>query len=155
MTPFTDIYDLFLVLIQDYKIDIIFESTGGVTALNSYLQGFLKFAISSFSGVCDQDIKASADYTLGQFSITLDEKNKIMLATEMQLPWITREINNVLDMKPQLSTADFKRFSEAANLSAMSNRQQVLREEISQAETTYFIRYKNKMSDWDAGGFFV
>ena len=151
-TPFTEIYDLFLVMVQDYKIDILYDVSE--ITLNNYLKGFLTYAITAFSQYCTQDL-GTADFDLGYFTITLTLENKVMLAKEMQNPWMERIANKVLDMEMQLSDTDFKRYSEAQNLTAKNARLQMIREKISQDELDYFMLYNRSRDDWESTGFFL
>jgi len=152
-TSFTDIYDLFLVQLRDYRIDLLADL--GESNLNEYLKGFLKFAIDRFSRYCDQDIVTTANYTTGQFSITVDNKNQIMLAKEMKLFWVEREVNDVLQFQLLLTDADFKRHAESSNLKEKRILQDKIMEQISQDEFDYFVRYNRSASDWEARDFFV
>ena len=151
-TPFTEIYDLFLVMVQDYKIDILYDVSE--ITLNNYLKGFLTYAITAFSQYCTQDL-GTADFDSGYFTITLNLENKIMLAKEMQSPWMERIANKVIDMEMQLSDTDFKRYSEAQNLTAKNARLQTIREKISQDELDYFMLYNRSRDDWESSGFFL
>lgn len=152
-TSFTDIYDIFLVQVVDYKIDILADA--GASNLNNYLIGFLRFAIDRFSRYCDQDIATTANYLTQQFSITLDLKNQIMLAKTMKIFWIEREVQDVLQFKLLLTDADFKRHAESANLKEKRILQDKIMEQISQDEFDYYVRYNRSADEWEARDFFV
>lgn len=152
-TLFTGIYDLFLVQVQDYKTDVLYDQ--GVNVLNDYLAGFLRFAINRFARYCDQDIVATADYTTGQFTIILTAKNQIMLAKEMKVFWAEREVNNVLQFENLLSDTDFKRHSESANLREKRILLNDIIERVSQEELDYHLMYQRSRATWEASDFFV
>lgn len=152
-TSFTDIYDIFLVQVQDYKIDILADA--GASNLNNYLLGFLRLAIDRFSRYCLQDIKTTANYDTQQFSITLNLENQIMLAKEMKVFWIEREVQDVLQIKALLTDADFKRHSESSNLKEKRILQDKIMEQVSQDEFDYYVRYNRTASEWEARDFFV
>lgn len=152
-TLFTEVYDLFLVQVQDYKTDVLYNQ--GINILNNYLAGFLRFAINRFARYCDQDIVATADYLTGKFTITLTDKNQIMLAKEMKVAWAEREVNNVLQFENLLSDTDFKRHSESANLKEKRILLNDIIERVSQEELDYFLMYQRSKATWEASDFFV
>lgn len=153
VTPFTEIYDLFLVQVQDYKIDKLFSVSEAT--LNSYLQGFISFAIDRFWKFCRADIVNQVDFDSGEFTVRLSHQDKIMLARQMLLFWMEREINNVLDMKPLLNSTDFKRYAESNNLRAMQDRYTRMLEQVAQDELDYYMKNNRSMEAWESVGFFI
>ena len=121
-TAASDIFDLFMSEISDYKLDTIY-ATSGSAGLNTNLEPWLLMSITDFESICDQSLiyttvsgTGSGD---GSFSVDLTYKNKIMLALMMIKYWLKRQIQDVLEMKIFISDHDFKKnYSPANNLNA-------------------------------------
>jgi hypothetical protein len=148
-TPFSDIYDLFLVLVQDTKlIDLYNQSLGD---FEIYLQGFLMPAITDFDN-CEQNLEVYS-LTSSQFTATLTLKEKNILAKLMVIQWLLKEIQNVSQMNLHLNDTDFKRYSEAQNLREKSEYYNRLREIVNQDMVDYGLK-NTPWTEWIAGNFF-
>ncbi len=136
-TPYSEIYDLFLMGVKDYQLDKLYQV--GSTPFNDYLEGFLVRAIPNFYN-CTQDLddRDSVNYT---FNITLTSLEKDILADLMTYAWFQKEINDVTQFNLTLSDTDFKHFSEAQNLREKSERSDRLREQYEQKMVMYGMKY--------------
>ena len=141
MTDYTEIYDLFLAEVKDYKLDILVAST---PVLANYLCGFLKLAIPNFKN-CLQDLE-DRDDTTQTFNITLTETEKHIVVRWMVYEWFLREVQDVTQFNLSLSDTDFKRYAEANNLRSKQEYANGLREINSQKNTDYGLKGIN----WDA-----
>jgi hypothetical protein len=145
-TPISDITDLFMARIQDYKLDNIFSTSGSLT-LASYSEPWLLDSIGEFEDFCDQSLTyiVCGSATEGYFEQDLNMKNKLILSKFMVKYWLQKEINNSLQMSLHITDRDFKTFSAAQNLKAKQDYLCGLKEELSQD----IIDYAYKRNNWD------
>jgi len=139
-TPFTDVYDQFLMLVKDYRLNQLYESSE--TDFTTYLSGWLLPAITDFSR-CDQSLA----YTSNTFDETLSRSNIKILALMMKRYWLKQEIENITQMSLHVQDRDFKTFAEANNLSAKKDAYILDLEEVSQMLVDYVL---DNVVDWDA-----
>lgn len=145
-TPFTDIYDLFLINIRDYKIDKIYAAS--TPLFYDYLEGFLLMAIPQFDN-CKKDLE---DYSNSILTATLTLREKTILANLMTIQWLNKEINDVTQFQNHLSTTDFMVHSEAQNLRGKVEHRDGLREIVNQDMLVYDLKNTN-WDDWANGVF--
>lgn len=131
-TPFSDITDLALVVINDYKLVHLAQTDE--EAFKTYLEGFLITAIPDFDG-CKTDL--SYDLENSTFVNTLTMKEQSILSKFMVIKWFERELNDVKQINLALQGRDFKRNSEASNLKEKSEYIDRLREKVEQDITNY------------------
>lgn len=147
-TSYDEIYDLFLVSVRDYNLDNLFAATP--TAFNNYLEGFLIKAIPNFYN-CSKDLEDRNDSTQ-TFNITLTTQEKVILSNIMVYEWIAKEIQDINQMNLALNDTDFKRYSEAQNLTAKSKHQSIIRETYTQQMTAYEIK-EIPWTEWLGGNY--
>lgn len=147
MTPYSEIYDLFLTTVSDYKIDELYDT--GTEYFESYLKGFLIKAIPNFSN-CVQDLDSIAPSTPLSFAVTLTSLEKGILSDLMTCEWFMKEINDVTQFNLTLSDTDFKHFSEAQNLREKQEKSDRMREMAEQKMTIYGLK-NIPWADWNAG----
>lgn len=140
MTSYSEVFDLFLVSVQDYKIDRLYSATP--TAFENYLTGFLIKAIPRFDN-CAQDLE-DRDDTSKTFNITLTTTEKVILSNWMVYEWLQKNIQDIRQMNLHLNDTDFKHYSEQENLKGKMNHSHSIREIISQDMTSYEL----KNVDW-------
>ena len=148
-TKGSDINDLFLTLIDDYKITTLYQ-TSGSAVLTTYLESWLLYSINEFKDYCVQELSYS---TVSQeFSVDLTQENMLILAQIMVKYWLMKEVQNVNQMSLHIQDHDFKTYSEAENLKEKRNLLNNKKEEISQILIDY--GYKNNTwSDWFSQNF--
>ena len=146
-TTASEINDLFLTKISDYRLDAIF-TTSGSAAFTLYLEPWLLDAIVEFEPICDQSLAYTVSgATEGQFAETLSLENQIMLSKLMVLYWLEKSVKDTLQFSLFLSDHDFKTASAAQNLSSKQSLYNNTREEISQLLNEYSYR-KNNWENW-------
>jgi hypothetical protein len=141
------VYDLFLVSVRDYKLDLLYQDDedNDTTNFPTYLQGFLIRAIPKFTN-CTKDMTNYTLTTTPQFNVTLSLIEKVILADLMVIEWLNKEINDVTQFNLHLSNADFKTYAEANNLKEKSERADKLREKVDKDMLDYGLA----AIDWDA-----
>lgn len=146
-TTLTEVADLFLSSISDYKLDTIYYNSGSIV-LNTYIEPWLLKAINEFSSVCDQDLSYTvlSGNTDGYFTETLTMENKIILSQHMELFWLQKGIQDFRSLNLVIQDHDFKTHSPAQNTRARTENYNSKREELSKrlAEYTY------DKNDWDS-----
>jgi hypothetical protein len=148
-TSFSDIFDSFLLLINDYKLINLYESSQ--VDFETYLSGWLLYAIQDFD-VCDQSLAYSV--TAKTFTETLTDKNQLMLARIMVRYWMAKEVADVTQMSLHIQDHDYKFYSEAQNLREKSAHLNQIKEDISQALVEYGLR-KNDWASWYVGRYYT
>jgi hypothetical protein len=148
-TKFSEIYDLFMTLQNDFRLAALYESSE--LDFETYLTAWLDFAIADFSN-CDQSLA----YTLATktFTEVLTMKNQLILARIMVKYWLSKEVQDVTQMSIHIQDRDFKTFSEAQNLTAKSNNLNMVKEDISQALVDYGLNTID-WATWLTGTFYV
>lgn len=138
-TVVSTIYDRFLMLVNDYKLVALYDSSQ--TNFETYLGGWLDFAINDFD-ICTQSLVYSG--TTPTFTATLTTENQLILARIMVKYWLQKEVQDVTQMSIHLQDRDFKTYSEAQNIMAKSNHLDKIKEDVSQA----LVDYGLKTADW-------
>jgi len=146
-TPSSEITDLFLSRIRDYRLDTLF-SVSGSTTLVIHTEPWLLNSISDFEDVADQSLAytVSDGTSEGYFTETLSMKNKLMLAKIMTKHWMAKNVQDVIQFNNVISDRDYKTFSAAQNLKAKQDYYNNLQEEISQD----LVNYAYKRASWDS-----
>jgi hypothetical protein len=143
-TPYSDIFELFLASVRDYKLDDLMEDSQ--SSLETYLKPLLIKAIPNFYD-CTQNLEDRNDSTL-TFNIDLTTSEKVILSNLLLIEWLTKEVNDVLQMSLHLNDRDFKTYSESKNLYAKRQHLTMTKEEVEKQITAY--GYKNV--DWSTLG---
>jgi hypothetical protein len=143
-TTLSDISDLFMTKISDYRLNTIYQ-TSGSEALNRYVEPWLMESIIEFN-VCVPPLAytPTSGSIEGYFSDDLSFENKFMLSELMTLHWFQKVIQDILQINNNISDHDFKTFSQAQNLTAKQNYYNMKREQISQR----LIEYEYARNDW-------
>ena len=79
-TDVSEVNDLFLTLIEDYRINLLYQ-TSGSSVLNTYLEGWLLYSINDFENICTQSL--AYDTNTQQFAEILTRENILILAQIM------------------------------------------------------------------------
>ena len=142
-TAYTEIFDLFLMGIEDYNIDALFDSFD-TTAADVYMSGFLIRAIPYFDR-CQQDLDDRNDSTR-TFNITLTTDEKVILSELMIVQWYKKNTNDIKQMELHLSDSKaFKHYAEGQNLKEKLNSMLVHQEIVDKL----MVKYNQKYIDWD------
>jgi len=143
-TSAEEVFDLFLSLNRDYRLDIIYN-TSGSSGLNTFLEPWLLFSIDEFA-VCDQSLEYST--ATQSFTETLTQKNKNLLAELMIMFWLQQTVQDVLQMNNFITDRDFKIHSNAQNLTAKQKAYNDKRSEMSQKLVSYKLRDSGLWTSW-------
>jgi len=139
-TPYSEIFNLFLAGIQDYKIDKLYQMS--VEDAETYMTSFLVRALVNFKN-CQKNLE-DRDDTNKQFNETLSTEEKVILANLMIVEWLTKEVNDIMQMRLHLHDADFRTYSEAENLREKRQQLIVMRELVEKQ----MVKYGYKNFDW-------
>lgn len=140
-TSFSEIYDLCMTSIRDYKIDKLFAATD-LTNFENLMLSYLKKAIPKFIH-CQKDLENIMDMTLNQFTDTLTLTEQVILSDLMVIEWLNSKILDVTQMQIHLNDTDFKHYSEAQNLTAKMNARNIMQESVNQDMTNYELKNVN------------
>lgn len=143
VTCLSDIYDLFMQIVTDYRLMYLFDTS--IPDFETYLQSWLEFSIAEFS-MCDQSLEF--DETTKIFTDLLTRNNKVILATLMMKYWLQKNVNDITQMNLHITDRDFKVASESMNLREKVSYLNVVKEQCSQMLNDY----DYKRVDW-AGWF--
>lgn len=140
----SDVFDLFLSRVNDYRLNTLYQSSGSFV-FNTYLEPWLLDSIMDFD-VCDQSLNynATSGSSEGYFDETLSQTNKLVLSRLMIKSWMHKEIQDITQMNIFIQDHDYKTHSAAQNLKAKQDYLNVKQEEISQM----LIDYSYKRNDW-------
>lgn len=114
-TPFQDIYDKFLSLIEDYTLAILFDED-----LEFLLSSYLGRAISLDFKQCTKDL-SDYDSDLGRFNIELSNEEQWIVANGMVLSWIEPKIKREKLLRETISDRDYRESSHANQLKELGN----------------------------------
>jgi hypothetical protein len=147
-TSSSEINDLFLMRISDYRLDAIFAASGSLV-LDTYLEAFLLDAIVDFEDICDQslDYVVSGSASAGYFTETLSSENKSVLSQLMVKFWLAKSVSDVLQFSNALQDRDYRSFSQAQNLKEKRDYYSAKVEELSQLLVNYGYK-KNNWTSW-------
>jgi hypothetical protein len=141
-SEFNLIYDLFMSLQTDYRLTALYQSS--VENFENYLQGWLIPSIVEFQDVpCNQSL--AHDLTTKTFTETLTLRNQMILAQLMKKYWLTKEVNDISQMRLFIQDKDYSTHSASNSLKEKRELLIATEEEISKLLTSY--GYKN--NDWD------
>lgn len=140
-TPFDDIIDLGLIVVDDYKLNKLYDADP--EAFYKYCDGFLIKAIPNFT-VCRQSLDYTVNYSsdpqIREFVGTLTMYEKDILADYWALEWFKRETQVASRINAALqNSGSFKSHSEAMNLKAKESYLDGLRIKVSQKCTDYLL----------------
>jgi len=150
-TQLSEVVDFFLSGVSDYKLDLIYNTSGSLV-LNSQVEPWLLKSIVDFSPIANQSlsynvISGSSD---GYFDETLTMENQLLLAQHMELYWLMKGIQDFRILTNPFGDRDFKPFSPAQNIRERTANLNVKKEELSQRLIDYSYRYNVNWSSWNS-----
>lgn len=131
-TPFTDVYDMAMIVINDYKINNIAQSD--LPSYFQYMQGLLVKSVPKFKG-CLQSL--TYDLASKSFNNTLTSDEVCILADYVALTWFESIINDITQVNLKLQGRDKKTHAEGQNLKEKSEYFDRLREKVRQDIADY------------------
>lgn len=150
-SKYSEIFDLFMVQVKDWRLQSLYESS--TLDFEVYLSGFLMLSIPQFEEVCNQSL--AHDEETKEFVETISLDNKVILSKLMVEKWLEKEVQDVNQMNLHLQDRDFKVYSESQNLKEKSLHLDKTKEYNSQAMTVYSYSKSTDWSNWLSGTFYV
>lgn len=150
-SAFSEIFDLFMVQIKDWRLQSLYESSK--LDFEVYLSGFLMLSIPQFELVCNQDLSYNEETK--SFTETLTSDNKVILSKLMVEKWLEKEVQDVNQMNLHLQDRDFKVYSESQNLREKSLHLDKTKEYNSQSITVYSYNKSTDWANWFSGTFYT
>ena len=148
-TPFSDIEDLALVTIQDYKLDALYQTSQ--TDWATFVGGFVARASLLFR---TSAIDLSYDINTLSFNSTLGRSEKNILVYLFIQMWAERSAQNLSQKMATMTPADAKRTNLPTTLKEQQYALDAIREKTTQLMTEY--SYDNAAwSSWLNGDFGV
>lgn len=139
-TPFEEVYDRALMIIEDYKLNAL--AISDYEAFLLHLQGILERSIPYFTP-CNTELSYDKfiDEEVGEermaFNKVLSTQEINILSSIMVYNWFSKKVNDVTQFQGHLNNKEFKVHSEAQNLKEKSEYLDRLREKYSQDITDY------------------
>lgn len=130
MTSFSAIFDQFMMIVEDYKLLALYNSS--VSNFEAYLAGWLYPSITDFKN-CNQSLA----YSSGSFTETLTQENIKILALLMKKYWLQKQLDDIKQINLSITDRDFKRYAESNNMMAKQKRLILMQEELSQTLVEY------------------
>ena len=138
-----EVVDLFLSLVQDYRLNTLFV-TSGSAAFGTYVEPWTLLAINDFSPICVDDLT----YASGSFVQTLSMESKLILAQLMVKYWLMKNVQDILGMNLALQDHDYHTYSQSQGLQAKQSYLNAKKEELSQLLNDYSFRHKSDWNQW-------
>ena len=136
-TPFQDIYDKFLSLIDDYELALFNEYD-----LKFLLENYLSRAVSLDFKQCTKDL-TDFDKDAEVFNIELTGEEQWIIANGMVLSWLEPKIKRERLLRDAISDRDYKESSHANQLKELLNLEYATRDKLQ----GYIISYTH--NDFD------
>lgn len=114
-TPFQNIYDKFLSLIEDYSMALMPNED-----LEYLLHMYLDRAISLDFKQCRKDL-SNYDVNLKTFNVKLNSEEEWIIANGMVLSWLETKVKRERLLKEAISDRDYKESSHANQLKELMN----------------------------------
>ena len=152
-TTYTEIYDLFMNLQNDYRLLALYNNdvANSTNNLDILLQGWLLLGIGDFVNVCNQDLTDRND-TTATFNFVMSTINQTILSKFMVKYWMRKEISDILQMRNKVQDS-FHTYSEAQSLTAKSALLTKIEEELSQDVVEYGYADRDMWQFWITNGF--
>lgn len=156
-TSFVSVYDRFVTLITDYKLNNLYIKNKN--SFNEFLRGFLLNSIDMFDG-CLTDLGYNSliekdennnDVTNYYFNVTLTSKEVYILCLGLMVSWYQRDVNDVTQFSLHLNTKNFKTYSESANLKQKSEILDKMKEDLSNNINNYQLSNLAKIPFFNGG----
>lgn len=127
-TTYLDIIELILSMTKSYEIDGIFDQYD-VDGLITFLKPYFKFAAGELE-IADSGINVERDEILNEFTSHLTDGEQLIFAKYVLIGYLTRDKNDILQMRLHLQDGDFKTYAEKNMLEAKTSALEVLKEEV-------------------------
>lgn len=136
-TPFQDVYDKFLSLIDDYELALFNDED-----LDFLLINYLSRAVSLDFKQCTKDL-SDYDKDLKQFNVEVTGEEQWIVANGMVLSWLEPKIKRERLLRDAISDRDYKESSHANQLKELMNLESATRSKLH----SYIVSYTH--NDFD------
>lgn len=143
MTPFSEIIDLALANIQDYKLNNLY--TSDPDSFETITNAFLIRGVPLFYN-CKTPL--TYDKTTQEFTNTLSQLEISILADLWVYEWFEWHVQNVTQFENSMTPSDYKHHSKAENLKQKSEYLDKIREKFNQK----MVDYSLLNTDWSTWG---
>ena len=151
-TPFSDIFEYFRVVTEDYKLDKIksTDEEAFYTILKSYmLVGLPEFdCLKSLSYISQEETQGLETVTRYYFVETLDSLEIMIISKIMAGVWFKRKIQDIRAFEPYMSQKEFKKESASEGLKQKSNYFKDLISDYMADIRNYYGRNINTLDGW-------
>ena len=126
-TTYSEVIELALMIMHDYKLDgtIVNED---IPTLNKVFAPYIKYAAGELENFDVNFDISDRDDVQCTFNSELTDGQQLFVAKLMVIGYLTREVNDIMQMKLHLQTGDF---AERNNLEGKMNLVNVLKEEVN------------------------
>lgn len=135
-TAFSEIIDMALLSIQDYKLDQLADDSPDDFDLIT--EGFLLRGLPSFTN-CKTSLAYNSENRAFVENLSFLEIS--ILSDLWVYEWFAQKVQNVTQFQGKMSPSDFKHYSEAENLKQKSEYLDKLREKHSQKMMEYSLQH--------------
>lgn len=130
VTPFSDIFNLFLAQVTDYELTVLTTTT-----LEKNMKMWLTAAISRFT-MSKQDL-LDADWEEGYFNSELNRNEKYILAKCMVLSYLDIHVITEGNIKQALNSKDYRMYSPANQLKTLLDLQDHISRDLNSLMSKY------------------
>ena len=127
-TTYTDIVELILALTKSYELDGIFDAYK-LDGLLQFLNPYFKFAAGELE-ITDSGIDTSRNEEIQEFKSCLTDGEQLIFAKYVLIGYLTKDKNDILQMRLHLQDGDFKTYAEKNMLEAKTSALEILKEEV-------------------------
>lgn len=136
-TTFEEIYDLAKIIITDYRLDSLYQQSQ-----EQFMKYFKGLLVSGMSEFIDNSL-TDLSYTDNAFNNVLSVQEKSILAYTIVLRWYESIQNDVLALRPKLTSRQFKQVDIS---SSMKKRQENI-DKLVEKINDMIVRYQ--LSNYD------
>ena len=148
-TPFTEIYEIFRTITEDYKLDNIYVEDQD--AFKEILKSFLTTALPEFID-CLQSLEYEAvvedEKTNYYFIETLTSDVKMILSKIMTEKWFLRDVQDLTALQSSLGKREFSKDPRAEVLRRKSDYRDNLISEYQADIKNYYFRHLEELAGW-------
>lgn len=129
MTAYSEIVELSLYILRNYELHNLIV-TDDMTTLVKIFTPYITFAAGELENANSTFTITNRDDATAQFGFDLTDGQKVIVAKYCVIGFLTRETNDILQMKLHLQDGDFKTHAEKNNLEGKQNALFNLKEEV-------------------------
>lgn len=152
-TPFSDIFEYFSVVTEDYRLDKIQvqDEERFYTILKSYmLVGIPEFdCLKSLAYTSQEETQEDGEVIVRYYFVeTLDSDEIMIISKLMASVWFKRKIQDVRALEPYMSQKEFKKESANENLKQKKEYFKELVADYMADIRNYYGKHRNELEGW-------